>query len=593
MERHKNEIETASDQPLSAQPQAMPRAPRPSALPASSALRGLARATPVAIASVILLASCVSGNARNARLESTSTQHARDLRLLQREHARNPADVAVRMALAEGLWLAGRFEEGVALVATDRWGGEDEQPLRLAVMRDVDAARKERSARSLLALDPHSRVGYFGLLHALRMQTRHDEFLSAAARWGEFHPFGEQALNIANALTRGAAAAGDVEQAIAWAELVLRARIDRFGHVHWADVHWLASLYEGSEQWPGAAERLRGLVPPPEGVDLDRAIDVELPAGVVDADRPRPLDVRAALGLHLGIDRQRAEVLGVASHGAARAAGLEAGDVVLTIDGRVPEAGRLPCREAIELPAGVEVAFQVLDPEGCAAELRGRAPSVWESLLHAQQRKSESEAAEDLAEGAWLAEDAAACLGIEPGFTSIQAAAKWRGYDRVWEADPSRGTPEKRINKALLLLDGILTQVPGFAHALREKARVLAGLGRLDEALAAFEQLQGLEPEEGSHVAEAGLLRMRLGQVDEASRAFERAVVLGQGGPALDQLADLLDARQAQRNKALASSFLKGFASGLTSGLAGAAAGGGSTSQASLQHTRTMYSTGH
>ncbi len=517
------------------------------------------------------LAACMSTTAKTERLQETGAVHQHNLELLEAEHRSAPEDVGVRIALAQAYSDAGRAEEGAALLLQEP--AEQAEPVELSVLRsavmiDPVGERTEATARHLLNEDPTSVHGYLGLLHGLRVQGKHAEFQAQALRWSEFSPFGDVATNIAYTLMRGHAAASNVREAIAWSERLIRIRAAERGSVYWEDVLWLSHLYEGSERWPGAAERLRSLVAVPEGGRPELIFDIALP-DLPDADRSRPIDTRAELGFSLAGDGSRV-VSAVAPKGLGAAAGLQAGETILSVDGAVPPQGFDPAHTILDVPAGVEVAIRVASVQSTALTRRGTPPSAWQVLQEALAEMGRTASIEDQKERATAARVAADGLGVTASPAHVRAAVLWKGFDIVWKEDPATNTPERRVNKALHELDAILAENPWLSYALNEKAEVLVFLKRYDEAFAVVEELKARHPEKGFYVAYEGLLHLCAKLSQRANSSFHRAVTLGKGGDTLESLARILDKRQAQQNSSLARAFFSGVAMGLVSAAAGA-----------------------
>lgn len=93
---------------------------------------------------------------------------------------------------------------------------------------------------------------------------------------------------------------------------------------------------------------------------------------------------------------------------------------------------------------------------------------------------------------------------------------------------------------ALRTLDALAADEPQYADALDLRSRVQLELGQLDAALRSARDASMTTPGSIERVQRLGLLAFYRGQVDEATRALERAVAQGIGSKMFDPLALLL-----------------------------------------------------
>ncbi|HET9820338.1 MAG TPA: tetratricopeptide repeat protein [Burkholderiaceae bacterium] len=93
---------------------------------------------------------------------------------------------------------------------------------------------------------------------------------------------------------------------------------------------------------------------------------------------------------------------------------------------------------------------------------------------------------------------------------------------------------EGQAGKALRTLETLLASDPGYTDAYDVMGRVQVEQGQFDQALATFRLASGATPNSVTRLQKQGMLAFYLGEADEASRALERAILLGAGSKMFD-----------------------------------------------------------
>jgi tetratricopeptide (TPR) repeat protein len=167
-----------------------------------------------------------------------------------------------------------------------------------------------------------------------------------------------------------------------------------------------------------------------------------------------------------------------------------------------------------------------------ALRLRGQAGDL-EAAAEAEQRAAASSEPQRSGGLASMSDPVRDEIGLRVGTSML-----WRARRSAAQLAAGRG------EAALTEWEALLAVEPDATVALVESARVLAGLGRRDEARRRLERAVGLVPGDGQVLAELGTLLEAAGESAAALDALQRAHELApQDGNILNNLAGMLFAR--------------------------------------------------
>lgn len=118
----------------------------------------------------------------------------------------------------------------------------------------------------------------------------------------------------------------------------------------------------------------------------------------------------------------------------------------------------------------------------------------------------------------------ALCMAAAPAFdtASAQSVAVALGLQQGRDALES-----ERYADALTLFEQVLRQAPDDRAAALGRARALDGLGRSEEAVAALDPLIDGQPSDAGPLYHRGLIKLRLGQFDAATRDLQAVLETG------------------------------------------------------------------
>ncbi len=106
---------------------------------------------------------------------------------------------------------------------------------------------------------------------------------------------------------------------------------------------------------------------------------------------------------------------------------------------------------------------------------------------------------------------------------------------------------DKQFDQALMLIDDAITLEPKFYQAYVNKAAILGGLDRNDDAVAALEALLALKPDFAGAYIPLGVLLEKTGKTDAAMERYNKALALYRA-----RLEKKPNDAEAARNRALA-----------------------------------------